>query len=204
MIALTRTATEALAIVLAVWLTVGLTLGVVMGRRGHASFQWLFVGAALGPLALPLAWAAVRDEQHRTRELTEGVPGGGTVDVLVGIDGSPESEVALRSAVQSFGTRIGRLTLARVVDFDNTSQQAREDAERAIRSLEASVASTDAHEPGTILLSGQPAEALTKHASEEGYELLVIGRRGRGASNTFLGSTASRVANGSDVPVLIV
>ena len=95
----------------------------------------------------------------------------------VGIDGSPESEVTLRSAVEMFGTRIGLLVLARVVDFDRTSQQTRENAERAARLLEAS---TDAHKPGTILLSGQPAVALTKDTSEEGYELLVIGRRGRG------------------------
>jgi dipeptidyl aminopeptidase/acylaminoacyl peptidase len=35
---------------------------------------------------------------------------------------------------------------------------------------------------GTLLLLGEPAGALTSHASEDGYELLVIGRRGRGAS----------------------
>jgi nucleotide-binding universal stress UspA family protein len=126
------------------------------------------------------------------------------VDVLVGIEGSSESGVALRTVVELLGTRIGRLTLAGVVSFDNTSQQAVENAERAVRLLEESAASTHPLKPGTLLLFGEPAGALTSHASEDGYELLVIGRRGRGASKTLLGSTASRAPVGTGIPVLIV
>ncbi len=204
MIALS-TATEVLAIAVAVWLTIGITLAVVMGRRGHGAFQWLILGTVLGPIALPLAWTSIRDERPaHVRELTEGTPGTGDTDVLVGIDGSPESEQALRSAVELVGARLGRLTLAGVIDTNNTSQQARSNEERAIRLLEGSVASTDGHEPATILLSGQPAEALASHAGKEGYDLLVVGRRGRGLSKAVLGSTAARVANRTHVPVLIV
>jgi nucleotide-binding universal stress UspA family protein len=43
-----------------------------------------------------------------------------------------------------------------------------------------------------------------KHAREEGYELLAIGKRGHGRSKALLGSTASRLAHGTEVPVLIV
>lgn len=204
MIALTSAATDALAIFLAVWLTTALTLAVVMGRRGHSWFQWLLVGAVLGPLALPLALSSIHGEQDSIRDLAHGVSSGGSVDVLVGIDGSSESAEALRTVVELLATRIGRLTLAGVVNFDNTSQQAVENAERAVQHLEESAASTHPHEPGTVLLAGEPAGALTRHASEEGYDLLVIGRRGRGASKAILGSTASRAPVGTDLPVLIV
>jgi nucleotide-binding universal stress UspA family protein len=54
------------------------------------------------------------------------------------------------------------------------------------------------------LLSGRPAEALRKFAVEEGHGLIVVGRRGRGASHVLLGSVASKLAHGGDVPVLIV
>ncbi|MGZ8628719.1 MAG: universal stress protein [Actinomycetota bacterium] len=205
MLALTRTATEALAIALAVWLTVGITLAVVMGRRGHGSFQWFLVGAVLGPIALPVAWAKVRDEPDaESREIASGVPGAGDVDVLVGIDGSPESEAALHAVVELLGTRIRRLTLAGVTEFDDTSAQAQENTRRAIASLERTATSTDAAEPGMVLLSGRPADALTDRARKDGYGLLVVGRRGRGATKALLGSTASRLAHGTDVPVLIV
>jgi nucleotide-binding universal stress UspA family protein len=196
---------EALAIALAVWLAIGVTLAVVMGRRGHGAFQWLILGSVLGPLALPLAWARVRDEAlARPHELAIGVPGPGTVDVLVGLDGSAESETALTCALELLGTRIGRLTLARVTEFDDTSAQARKDAQTALDSIQRSAVSANLSNPGMIILSGRPADALTKEAREGGYELVVIGRRGRGASKALLGSTASRLASGIHVPVLMV
>jgi nucleotide-binding universal stress UspA family protein len=43
-----------------------------------------------------------------------------------------------------------------------------------------------------------------KEAVEGGYDLLAVGRRGHGASKRLIGSTASRLAHGADVPVLIV
>ena len=59
-------------------------------------------------------------------------------------------------------------------------------------------------DPETIVLSGQPAEVLRKFAAVNGYELIVIGRRGRGMSTRLLGSVASVLAHGGDVPTLIV
>jgi nucleotide-binding universal stress UspA family protein len=58
--------------------------------------------------------------------------------------------------------------------------------------------------PETVLLSGRPADVLRKHAVEDGYEVIVVGRRGHGASRVLLGSVASELARGGDVPVLIV
>lgn len=204
MLGVTR-ATDVLLIWLAVALTIGITLAVLMGRRGHSAFEWFLVGMILGPIALPLAWGRIGSEPAApTREIVDATPGRGTgpVDVLVGIDGSPESETALRTAVEILGPRIGRLTLAGVTDFDYGSSQAKTDTERALESLRAMVASSSVPGPGIIILSGRPADALTEYALRDGYQLLVVGRRGRGASKAILGSTAAQLAS-APIPVLV-
>ena len=137
------------------------------------------------------------------REIVDSVPGPGTgpVDVLVGIDGSPESETALRTAVEILGPRIGRLTLAGVTDFDYGSSQAQADTKRALERLRAMAASASISAPGVVILSGRPADALSEHALRDGYQLLVVGRRGRGA-RAILGSTAEKLAS-APIPVLV-
>jgi nucleotide-binding universal stress UspA family protein len=180
------------------------TRGDLEGRRGHGAFQWLFLGAVLGPLALPLAWSSIRDEGGvSARPLGKGAPSSGSIDVLVGIDGSDEAANALRVAILLVGANIGRLALASVVAFDETSVQARRDEERAGSLLETAASSVENLDPGLVLLSGKPADAFIEYASEEGYDVLAIGRRGRGASKALLGSTASRAADGP-IPTLIV
>jgi len=167
-------------------------------------FQWFFIGAILGPLALPIAWSTARTEvSGLNRPLEPGVGGSGTVNVLVGIDGSAEAARALQTVVEILGTNVGRLTLASVVTFDEGSVAARRDEEQAVRLLAEAGASIAPHSPGQVVLTGQPATALMHHATEEGYDLLVIGRRGRGATKALLGSTAKKVADGQ-VPALIV
>jgi nucleotide-binding universal stress UspA family protein len=204
MVALASSATWFLVIVFVVWLAIGITLSITKGRRGHGMFQWLVIGAILGPLALPAAWSSIRGEASgRARPLETPLQGSGTVDVLVGIDGSENAMRALRTVIELVGSNLGRLTLASVVTFDEGSVQARLDEERAIGSLDAAVASVGRPGPGLVVLNGQPADALVHHAITEGYELLAIGRRGRGASKALLGSTAVRVAD-RRIPVLVV
>ena len=188
------------------WVAVGLVIGLVMGRRGHNTLTWMILGAVLGPLTVPLAMHAVRDERtSRSHELSQGSPGPGTVDVLVGIDGSPESEAALRTVVGLLGGRLGRLTLAGVVDFDSVGSTPPWDNEaQALEVLARLRDSMQALSPGTTVLGGQPATALIKEAVEGGYEMLAIGRRGHGAAKALMGSTANRLAHGANIPVLIV
>ena len=165
MLALARSTTEFLLILLAAWLATGLTLGVVMGRRGHGAFQWFFLGAVLGPLALPLAWSSIRDEGGASaRPLAKAALGSGSIDLLVGVDGSAEAANALRVAIRVVGANLGRLMLASVVTFDEKSVQARRDEERAGRLLETTANSVEDLDPGRVLLSGKPADALVGYA----------------------------------------
>jgi nucleotide-binding universal stress UspA family protein len=196
---------QVLLIWLAVALTIGITLAVVMGRRGHSAFEWFLIGGILGPFALPLAWGRIGSEPAApNREIVDAAPGSGTgpIDVLVGIDGSAESETALRTAIEILGPRMGRLTLAGVTGFDYGSSQAQADTKRALESLRAMAASASGSGAGIIILSGRPADALTEFALRDGYQLLVVGRRGRGASKAILGSTAAQLAS-APIPVLV-
>ena len=113
---------------------IGVTASLVMDRRGHSSFTWLLLGAVLGPLVIPIGMSTIRAESRHPRaqaRLTEeGEQGPGTVDVLVGIDGSVQSAAALRAALDLFADRIARLTLAGVIDNNSAISGRPWDTER--------------------------------------------------------------------------
>ena len=57
----------------------------------------------------------------------------------------------------------------------------------------------------SLVLSGDPATQIVRHAREERFDLVVVGTHGRtGVPRLILGSVAERVARGSPCPVLIV
>jgi nucleotide-binding universal stress UspA family protein len=198
-------ASQIFIVVALAWGLLGVSTALVMGRRGHQPFMWLMLAIVFGPLVLPLAVnALLHDRLGLFERLSSGRRGAGSVDVLVGTDGSPEAESACRSAIQMLGSRLGRLTLAAVVDYDvAVGSGLAEENERARTGLMRTADATGLR-PEALLLSGRPAEVLRKYAVEEGYDLIVVGRRGHGASRLLLGSVADALARGGEVPVLIV
>jgi len=128
--------------------------------------------------------------------------------MLVGVDGSREASAALRTVAGLLGERLGRFTIAAVLDFDTAESDMQwDERDRALAELardadELEVAA--GRRPETQLLAGQPAEALGRFAADERFELLAVGSRGRGLSKLILGSVAAKLAGGSAVPVLIV
>ncbi len=57
----------------------------------------------------------------------------------------------------------------------------------------------------TVVKKGRPADIIKKVASEEGYDLIVLGSRGLGGLNQLLlGSVSNAVAQQSESSVLIV
>lgn len=196
-------ATTLLLAAAAAWVAIGVTAGLAMGRRGHDPYSWLLLGVVFGPLVIPLAVLSACEDRAGPHEVRVGEAGAGPVDVLVGLDGSDASEAALRAAMKLLGGRIGRLALATVLEHGATPSL-RRDEERAVEMLSALASSIPRREAATAILRGDPAAALTKHATENGYGLLVVGRRGHGATKALLGSTATRLARSPDVPVLIV
>jgi nucleotide-binding universal stress UspA family protein len=56
----------------------------------------------------------------------------------------------------------------------------------------------------TVVRKGHPAEEILATAKEEGAEMIVIGSRGKRTTHLFMGSVSREVANGAEVPVLLV
>jgi len=191
-----------LVAVAAAWLVIGLMLSLVMGRRGHDGFSWLVMGSLLGPLAIVLALNSSRHEQLGPTVLDTATHArsAGTVDVLVGHDGSPEAGAVLEAAIRLFGPRLGRLTLATVVPFDGGAE-VEPQAEVALRRVARLAKAPNAE---LEVLHGRPAEALRQRAAEGGYSVLAVGTRGQGVAGAVLGSTAAELARSSKVPVLMV
>jgi nucleotide-binding universal stress UspA family protein len=193
------------ATVAGLWLAIGLSLSLIMTKRGHNGFGWLVVGTLFGPLAFVLAFDASRHDEALNPVAVRKLRASrttGTVDVLAGYDGSGESSHAIAQVAQLLGDRMGRLTVATVVPFDNVlepEQKARADLQQLF----------DTGGPGAAritelkVLHGRPADALRQWALEDHYDLIAVGGRGAGLSKRILGSAATELAADAKVPVLV-
>ena len=134
--------------------------------------------------------------------------------IVVGYDGSEQSDLALRRAIKEAGLRAAELHVVHVVDVTpavlhlaggvtvNTTDLAdarhREVWEKAAPLMDSG---------GTITrvdLEGYPADALVDYCREVGADLLVMGTRGRGRlASTFLGSTSLRALEQAQCDVMI-
>ena len=56
----------------------------------------------------------------------------------------------------------------------------------------------------TVIRKGHPAEELLKAAKDVKADVIVIGSRSRRTTHLFMGSVSREVADGADIPVLIV
>ncbi|MGY2063934.1 universal stress protein [Blastococcus sp. SYSU DS0619] len=196
-----------IALVVVVWIAIGWSAALFLGRRGYRDPQWYFLGAVLGPLFLPMALERGR-RQHRVVERTPRADGDvppttGSVTAVVGVDGSAESDRAVRDAAALLpgeGTRVVLVMAVDpdVVEFADDTEQAR------CRTLLTDRAGWFPGEsPVVELVSGQPGTALLDVARQEGADVVVVGRRGRGLSHRVLGSVAEHVTHHSPVPVLL-
>jgi nucleotide-binding universal stress UspA family protein len=180
------------------WVVCGASSAVLMARRGHDPATWTLLGLLFGPVAPLFAAEAIGEERTaEARVLDRGVAEPGSVHLVAGVDGSPESVAAVRSAVALLHGRLGRIAIAVVVPYDA-------DAGPHWRcALAAAAQELEPASPTTVELRGEPAAALRRYALDEGFDVIVVGARGRGRSGSPLGSVALRLASGSPVPVLI-
>jgi nucleotide-binding universal stress UspA family protein len=56
----------------------------------------------------------------------------------------------------------------------------------------------------TVIKKGHPAEEILKTATDVKADMIVIGSRSRRTTNLFMGSVSREVADGANIPVLIV
>jgi nucleotide-binding universal stress UspA family protein len=139
--------------------------------------------------------------------------------IVVGVDGSPDSDAAVRVATD-LATRLARrLVLVGVVEYVVSPYAAVAMGgvvtRRTIATAELDAATADLLDTvaGTIeledvetrVVAGHAAERLAVVADEERAELIVVGSRGRGAFKAaFLGSVSLSLVAMARCPVLVV
>jgi nucleotide-binding universal stress UspA family protein len=136
--------------------------------------------------------------------------------VLVGWDGSPGSVAALRTAAAIVGDGPGRVIALAVLPRpprreEEPDRTARETASgsHARQAFEAARSAITGSWPTRISLHTEEgrdaARALCDHATEHGFDLLVLGRHGDGGVlHPRLGHVAEAAARASRIPILLV
>ena len=142
--------------------------------------------------------------------------------IVCGVDGSPDSEAALKVAAR-LAKRLGStLILAHVADPayvayaaayplggttgpTATAEEAESKEDESERLLQRAAVTAGLPDAERRMAIGHPAERLAELADEEEAELIVVGSRGRGALKAaFLGSVSYNLVGVSRSPVLIV
>lgn len=185
------------------WVATGLLTAWWMARRGHRRPWWLFMGAVLGPALAAAAGERVQRHPERLSRMETGARGPGELRVLVGVDGSDESQAALDLAVELLGPYADSLVAAEVVGYD-----AAEDGwDPSIVAAKSRLSTAAEQSGGRVtecdVLSGPPAQALMSYATEQDIDLIVVGTHGRGLSRRLLGNVAQELLRQSTVPVLV-
>lgn len=137
--------------------------------------------------------------------------------ILVAIDGSPDSDEALRQAIDLAENERARLTIFSAVTelppvafsspgasaLAGLSQTWREETEAIVRDA---VGRVPEDLPTTSVVKSEPVKQSLLRQIEEGrHDLVVMGSRGRGAvRSALLGSVSHHVLHHSRVAVLIV
>jgi nucleotide-binding universal stress UspA family protein len=138
-------------------------------------------------------------------------------NILVAVDGSPDSDQALAQAIDLAESERSRLTLFSAVVMPPASayfgagggvaatlaRDAEAETEKILRTAAQRV--PDRVSLSTVL-SGEPVRQALIHQIEEGaHDVVVMGSRGRGAvRSALLGSVSHYVLHHSPVPVLVV
>lgn len=136
--------------------------------------------------------------------------------LLVAVDGSPSSQLALEQAGDlAAGEHVKSLTLLAVtppvsayVTMAGQNQEQLQDASRAeaAKQLDAAAESRPGGiEPEVVALDGDPGRAIIEQAERGGNDLIVMGSRGHGPIGSLvLGSVSTYVLQHSPVAVLVV
>jgi nucleotide-binding universal stress UspA family protein len=133
-----------------------------------------------------------------------------TYMIVVGVDGSPHGDAALRWALAEAEAHDGQVTAVfawQMPFISNPAAFDRAELEQAAKSFIINQVSSVAPSPPVpltpLVAEGDPAEALVK-ASEDA-DLLVVGTRGRSPFlGVFLGAVSLRCAAGARCPVTLI
>lgn len=136
--------------------------------------------------------------------------------IVVGLDGSPESEAALKLAIDMAKGMGAHVTAVHAIDLPSVYPepyamplQFDEGWRQTMRAELENVwcrALGDAGVPyRAVMEDGRAASVVARVAEAEGADIIVVGRRGRGGiAELLLGSTTHELILRSKIPVLVV
>ena len=132
--------------------------------------------------------------------------------ILVGYDGSKESEKALDAAVDLAKASGGGLIVQHVIALGAEAYaagaidvEAIESAVSAMLDQAVGRARTSGVAATKVLSQGEVAATILREAEQRGVDLVVVGSIGRGRmARILLGSVADKIVHASPVPVLVV
>ncbi|WP_265522594.1 universal stress protein [Oerskovia flava] len=194
---------------------------VVVGTRGRGGFAERLLGTVSSALPAhshcPTVVVPLRQRGHDEQSEEIELPAIRPVQrIVVGVDGSPAAEIALRKAIRQaiawgaelvavagvpVGAGAGLLAwLPASIDHEQVLADVTE-------GLNVIIDRHEADNPGLrirrIVLDGTGAELLTEFSTAT--DLLVVGSRGRGGfRGLLLGSTSQAVLHHSECPVMVV
>lgn len=134
--------------------------------------------------------------------------------ILVAHDGSDAADKAILEAAsiaQKFGSKltvvsvVPNLCFSEIgVDCDTITKLYRAEIEGAMEGVKEMLGEKGI-EAETIILEGSPADVIVDHAKGMGMNLIVVGSKGKQATErTILGSVSSKVAANAPCSVLVV
>ncbi|HET7421656.1 MAG TPA: universal stress protein [Candidatus Dormibacteraeota bacterium] len=137
--------------------------------------------------------------------------------IVVGLDGSPQSQAALEWAVEMAQGMHAHVTAVYAIDlpppfYPESYVMTQQFDDEWRKTMRAEVENTwckalrDAGvEYRAVMEDGRAASVISRVAEAEGADVIVVGRRGRGGIAEFLlGSTTHELVLRSKVPVLVV
>ncbi|MFC4128445.1 universal stress protein [Nocardia rhizosphaerae] len=171
---------------------------VVVGTRGLDAFERTVLGSVSSALARQLS-GPLAVVPHPCRSDTERLP------VLVGLDGSPDGDRALATAIEEAAVRgVGLLVLHAWVEPAKGLDPARM-SEHGHRLLARSLIGYGDKYPDVpitrIAVEGDPARLLLQEAA--GAQLIVLGRHRRGHRHHGFGSVSRAILHTTEVPLLL-
>lgn len=188
-----------------VWSSIGLFLALLYRRRGHNFLFYGALGIWLGPLVALVMWSASRQQDTDVvRVLRDGRPSSGWIDVLVGVDGSIASVESVRSVVSILGRSVRRIRIVSALDTETANSPAffrnDDELEHRLRDAASRIGFPDAE---LALVSGRADRALVRHATEAGFDALVVAHRAHRLGAAIFGSAVQRLARDSTIPLII-
>jgi nucleotide-binding universal stress UspA family protein len=133
--------------------------------------------------------------------------------ILVGFDGSPQSEKATEVALslaRSLDSKVLLFAVARpaepatMVELDAMLDDAREHFEEKFKKIVRRAKDLDV-ELETDIAVGHPVEQIVHRAETDRIDLIILGRRGVSRFERFIiGSTSEKVLRYAHCPVLVV